>query len=158
MRDGGRFGRLSGKVACPRLIHCLSLTKTSQIKSHKHSGTILSSSAFNVLSCGVLGFDIECCVAIEYQLFERFWLAVENLQPISKRSLKMERTTWRSIDNWAGKWCQIVCAILFDLSTSQGVTSSGIMNSWQTYRSLQYSTTLKPYTCLPWLKGYGGTL
>ena len=89
----------------------------------------LSVQFFNALSDGVLRFAF--CAAIKNYLFEGFWLAVENSQPINSTEIrilrcntesKTEHTIWKNIKNWAENWYRIVCGILFDLIYS--MTSS----------------------------------
>ena len=65
---------------------------------------------------------------------------------------KMEYSIWKSNENWAEKWCQIVCSILFDLyycMTSSGLAAKAsqsqvffkifkIAQNWQILLAVKY--------------------
>ena len=54
-----------------------------------------------------------------FKLFHQSGVEVSEANTASK----MEHSIWKRNENWTGKWCQIVCSILFDLFLC--MTSSG---------------------------------
>ena len=98
--------------------HYLSCSQISQTECYKQSDAVFMHSfqcsfKWYALLLSVLHFKTILLVDLDWLLKVLPESAVGVLK--SNTASKMEHSIWKSNKNWTGKWCQIVCCILFDL-------------------------------------------